>query len=449
MHPVGGDTYEPGMLLAGKYRVERVLGRGTMGTVLATVHEQLQQRRALKLLHSAWLNDPDKVERFLREARAAAKLKSLHVAKIHDVGKLDSGVPFIVLEHLEGCDLSKYLASTNTLSISESVRFVMQACDALQEAHATGIVHRDLKPANLFVESRERGDRLLKVLDFGVAKMIEREMDPNGTHADAFLGTPLYMSPEQVRATNSVDHRTDIFALGAILYKMLTGRTPFVGGSVGEVCAAILGALPPPLRSLRPDAPPELEAIVHKCLEKDPSARFASASELAMALARFDGYRAPSPRASAPTFAGSAELADSLVPTTGGRAKAGLGAGPKALLVGGALVGLLGGSAYSFTRAWSARTTTAERDETISIDFAAAGSGTSKLPVTPVPSAELVASNAASEAPPASSPVVARPGVAPSGVRIVPSGPASPAATSATAPAKPSSGGDAWGDDRR
>lgn len=198
-------------------------------------------------------------------------------------------------------------------------------------------------------------------------------MTSAATHVDAFLGTPLYMSPEQVRSTREVDQRTDIFALGAILYKLLTGRTPFVGGSVPELCAAILTTTPPPIRKFRPDVPPELEATIAKCLEKNPADRFASASELATALARFDGYRgAPMPlvrtvplsmpQKAAPAVSEAASVAsvdiaddDSLVPTSGAEARSSLGPGPKALLAAGAILGLLAGTLHSLQRASEAR----------------------------------------------------------------------------------------------
>ncbi|MFO0760691.1 MAG: serine/threonine-protein kinase [Byssovorax sp.] len=277
----------PGDVLAGKYRVEKVLGAGAMGVVVAAMHEDLRERRAIKFMLPSMLSDTEGVERFLREARAAVRLKSQHVAKIHDIGRLDTGAPYMVMEYLEGSDLKSVIAARGALPVAEAVGYLLQVCEAIAEAHALGIVHRDLKPANLFLTTGPSGAPCVKVLDFGIAKLIGGPDAGDMTRTSALLGTPLYMSPEQMRGARSVDGRSDIWALGAILYRLLTGKTPFSGSSVTEICAAVVADEPDPPAALRPEVPAPLAAAVMRCLEKNPAQRFATASELAAAIAPF------------------------------------------------------------------------------------------------------------------------------------------------------------------
>jgi tRNA A-37 threonylcarbamoyl transferase component Bud32 len=291
-----------GDILAGKYRVEKVLGAGAMGVVVAATHVDLLEVRAIKFMLPSMLGEAENVERFLREARAAVRLKSQHVAKIHDVGRLETGAPYIVMEHLQGSDLKTLLDARGVLPVAEAARYLIQVCEALTEAHALGIVHRDLKPANLFLTTGPTGAPCIKVLDFGIAKMSGGQGPAvDMTSTTALLGTPLYMSPEQMRSTRNVDARSDLWALGVILYRMLTGRTPFVGSSVTEICAAVVGDQPDPPAALRPDVSPPLAAIVMRLLEKSPAKRYASAAELSAALAPFAEGRAPLPAAAAPS----------------------------------------------------------------------------------------------------------------------------------------------------
>jgi serine/threonine-protein kinase len=277
-----------GDILAEKYRVEKVLGAGAMGVLVAARHLDLREVRAIKLMLPSMLDDADGVERFLREARAAVCLKSEHVARIHDVGRLGSGAPYIVMEYLEGRDLKSVLEARGALPVAEAVSYLLQVCDALAEAHALGIVHRDLKPANLFLTTGPSGAGTVKVLDFGVAK-VPRGQAPDAelTAATMLLGTPLYMSPEQMRSARDVDARSDLWSLGVVLYRMLTGKMPFSGGTVTEICASVVADPPDPPTVLRPDLPPALGAVVMRCLEKVPAERFQSAGELASALAPF------------------------------------------------------------------------------------------------------------------------------------------------------------------
>ncbi|MEP7126948.1 MAG: serine/threonine-protein kinase [Byssovorax sp.] len=287
-----------GEILAGKYRVERLLGVGAMGIVVAATHVDLLEVRAIKFMLPSMLGDKEGVERFLREARAVSKLRSRHVATVFDVGRLDTGAPYIVMEHLDGVDLKTLLDRRSVLAPGEAAAYVSEACEALAEAHAAGIVHRDLKPGNLFVATRRDGLPTIKVLDFGIAKMIAASGEAAAmemTKTTDILGTPLYMAPEQMRSMRNADARSDVWSLGVILYRSLTGKLPFTGNTVTEVCMAVLGDTPARPSALRPDLPPGLDAVVLGCLEKDPARRIGSAAELAIALAPFvvAGARAP------------------------------------------------------------------------------------------------------------------------------------------------------------
>jgi serine/threonine-protein kinase len=281
------DLVQPGDVLAGKYRVDRVLGHGAMGVVVAATHWQLAKRVAVKFLMPEAMAADGARERFLREARAAVQFKGEHVARVMDIGTLENGAPFIVMEYLEGLDLSALLQANGPLPVQTAVDYVLQVCEALAEAHGTlGIVHRDLKPANLFLTQNADGSALIKVLDFGISKMqsLSGTMSGSITSDTAVFGSPLYMSPEQVVSSRDVDHLTDIWALGIILHELLVGYPPFRGESPPAVMVSIAVGIPPPLRSERPDAPPELEAIVRRCLSKDRRQRFESVSDLARAL---------------------------------------------------------------------------------------------------------------------------------------------------------------------
>ena len=296
MHDRGprSDTgLQPGAVLAGKYRVERVLGAGGMGVVVAAHHIQLDTRVALKFLRPEMLSNPEAVARFVREGRAAVKFSSEHVARVLDVGELQSGAPYIVMEYLEGGDLATWLRQRGPLTVEQAVEFVVHACVAVAEAHGLCIVHRDLKPANLFCVRRPDGQLYVKVLDFGISKA----SDPTTTgvamtKTSAIMGSPLYMSPEQMHSTRDVDTQTDIWALGVILYELMAGRVPFDGETTTEIAVKVVMQAPPPLRAFRADVPPQLEAVVMRCLEKDKRNRFANVAELALALAPFAPKRA-------------------------------------------------------------------------------------------------------------------------------------------------------------
>lgn len=286
------SRYREGDIFAEKYRIERVLGVGGMGVVLAATHIELGERRAIKLMHTAGSEDSEYVVRFLREARALARLRGEHIARVHDVGRLGDGAPYMVIEYLEGTDLAAVLEARSRLSLEEAVLFGLQVCEALAEAHAMGIVHRDLKPQNLFLTRAPDGSPHVKVIDFGIAKTTAIDAtQPKGaslgTKTGAWMGSPLYMSPEQIQSARDVDARSDIWSLGAILYELLTGKHVWPGNELMEIFYQVTMTAPIPPSSVVTNIPPGIEAVVLRCLEKDRARRWASVAELAEALEPF------------------------------------------------------------------------------------------------------------------------------------------------------------------
>ena len=284
--PSNGLPAEVGCVVAGKYRIERMIGQGAMGAVFAACHEPLQKRIALKILFEEHLHSPETVSRFFNEARAAAGIESEHVARVLDVGQLETGAPFMALELLEGADLAEVLQQDKPLSVHDVVDWILQALEALAEAHSLGVVHRDLKPANLFLARRRDGTRVVKVLDFGISKFSGlMGAQPTFTATSLILGSPVYMAPEQLRNAKSVDARADIWAIGVVLYELLSGRLPFLADNVAGLFVAVLEHQPASLQKCRPDIPPELDEVVMRCLSRDIEARFQSVADLAVALA--------------------------------------------------------------------------------------------------------------------------------------------------------------------
>ena len=275
-----------GEILDGKYRVDRVIGVGGMGVVVAATHVQLQTQVALKFLLPEVLSHPQVVERFVREARAAVRIQSEHVARVSDVGTLSNGAPYMVMEYLEGQDLADVLSKNGPLTVAQTVGYVLQACEAVAEAHALGIVHRDLKPANLFLVQRSRREPSIKVLDFGISKSADSE-SLGLTKTSAIMGSPYYMSPEQMRSARDADTRSDIWALGIILFELLTGMPPFQGNTITEVVVLVTQGKLPSIRDLRPDVPAALGDVIARCLRRDPEQRYADIVELAKALVPF------------------------------------------------------------------------------------------------------------------------------------------------------------------
>jgi eukaryotic-like serine/threonine-protein kinase len=289
---------KPGDVVAGKYRLESLIGEGGMGYVLAATHVELGELVALKFLRPEALQFEELLGRFAREAQASARIKSEHVARVYDVGTTPIGIPYIVMEHLQGQDLATLMASGKRLSVETAVEYVMQACEGVASAHALGIVHRDIKPENLFLTQAAPGSpSVVKLLDFGISKvdLTTRQVPQNSrgmAQTTALLGSPRYMSPEQIRNSTQVDGRADIWALGCVLYELLAAHPAFDAPSIMELGAAILGDEPVPVRVLANHVAPELDAIVTRCLQKRPEARFRNVAELAAALYPFGPRRA-------------------------------------------------------------------------------------------------------------------------------------------------------------
>ena len=277
----------PGTRIAGRYIVGPLLDSGAMGHVVSARHELLGHQVAIKVIKRDVAKRHEMVERFVREARTMASLQHDNVVRALDCGTLADGKPYVVMELLSGRTLREELNRRGPLPIEEAVDFILQACDGLTAAHAKGIVHRDLKPSNLFLTGAT-----VKILDFGISKLPKTsEHEPSLTDTSVMLGSPSYMSPEQVRLSKSVDVRADIWGLGVVLYTLLTGKLPFVAEGFSAICAAVVADAPASLRGYRPSVPEALEAVVLRCLEKSPEWRYADAAELARALGPFGSER--------------------------------------------------------------------------------------------------------------------------------------------------------------
>jgi len=290
--PVRQDSYpdlgtlEPGSLIAERYRVLRKIGEGGMGVLYACLDCVLTREVAVKLMQRSIAADPQLSERLLREARLAAQLRK-HVAQVFDCGTLDTGEPYIVMELLRGRDLQSVLKTSGPLSPEQLTGYMLQVCVGLEEAHDKGIVHRDLKPENLYCAEEPDGSTLLKIVDFGVSKQLTSRRMGAQTNPTESVGSPQYMSPEQITTPSQVDARADIWSLGVVMYELLTGAVPFNGAGPAQVCAAVLTQPIAPLSDFRTDVPPALEAIVLRCLERDREQRFANIAEVAAALGVF------------------------------------------------------------------------------------------------------------------------------------------------------------------
>jgi serine/threonine protein kinase len=360
--PPPAPTVSVGDLIADKYRVESVLGEGGMCVVYGARRIHFDDRVAIKVLRYELTGQSAMVSRFLREGKASTRIRSHHVVRVIDVGTLPAGPPYLVLEFLEGQDLDAVLSGEGRLPITVAVDFVLQAGEAIAEAHHLGIVHRDLKPANLFLTANADGTPFVKVFDFGISKLASdllRDQDLDLTDATSVIGSPQYMSPEQLRSARDVDGRADLWSLGAILFELATGGTPFQAESVPELCASVLREEPIAMTTLRADCPRKLERVVMRCLEKDPAARFQDMAELAKALApfasaagllsvrRITGTNGDVVRGSSPSFApGSIRpslepfASKSLIPTAHG--PRGLTIALAALVLAGAVVTVVG-----------------------------------------------------------------------------------------------------------
>jgi len=291
MPALGSDALpNPGDLFEGKYRIERLIGKGGMGAVFSAQHELLQKRVAVKFLLGDIVTNPEAVKRFQNEAVSASKIQGDHVAQVMDVGTAHaSGLPFMVMEFLDGGDLSQLLEQRGPLPVEDAVDYVLQGLEAIAQAHKQKIVHRDLKPANLFLARRPDGSSTIKVLDFGISKQ-SNPFSNTGNHGltstKSVLGSPLYMSPEQLRSAKNVDERADIWSLGVILFELLTGHVPFNGDSLGELFVSILEQPIPRVSQIRPDVPQALDEAILRCLQRPLEQRFSNVGELAYALAQ-------------------------------------------------------------------------------------------------------------------------------------------------------------------
>ncbi|HET7539048.1 MAG TPA: serine/threonine-protein kinase [Polyangiaceae bacterium] len=278
-------------LIEENYALERVIGCGRSGIVATARHSRLGLRVALKFLRPDRPRTPDVIKRFVREGQIAARIQNAHVTRVLDIGRLPGGEPFIVMEYLEGCDLAALLEARGPLASADAVSYVRQACLGLASMHAMGITHCDVKPANLFLTLAPNGTPLVKILDFGSAeqRVSEQELAP----APIDLGSAPVVAPEQLKADRRADARTDIWALGATLFTLLSGHAPFERSYASETYLAILSGRVPDLGALRPDIERPLAGVVERCLAADPTQRFASAAELGAALLPFATPSAP------------------------------------------------------------------------------------------------------------------------------------------------------------
>jgi serine/threonine-protein kinase len=272
----------PGTVISGKYRIDSILGRGAMGVVVAATHLELREAIALKFLYAKTDGSEDFKSRFRREAQVSAKLRNEHITRVLDVGTWREGAMYMVMEYLAGNDLRKMIRSQGPFPIGAAVEYIVQVCEGVAEAHAHGIIHRDLKPSNLLVTKRADGSDLVKILDFGISKWTAMgEEEGELTQTGVVLGSPKYMSPEQLFGAGSVDSRTDIWSIGAILYELIAGRPPYDQPSLARICADLAGNKPPPpLRDLRTEVTPELQAVVLHCLERSVDLRIQNVADL-------------------------------------------------------------------------------------------------------------------------------------------------------------------------
>ena len=346
-----GDDGSPaiGEVVAERYRIEESIGSGGMGVVFAATHLLLDKKVALKLMRLDALASPAAIDRFVREGRASDRLHSEHATRVLDLGRLPNGAPYIVMELLDGEDLGRRVARDGPLSAAAAAGCLVQACEAIGEAHRLGLVHRDIKPSNLFLTRGGDGKSRIKVLDFGLAKDTGAGRDLELTRTSAVLGSPFFMAPEQLQSSGEVDARADVWALGATLQYLVTGLPPFEASSFPELSAAVLRDAP---RSLPPGVDGRLAPILAACLQKDRHRRMGSAAELAAALAPLAAMATPAPArplaarsraargrraliAAVALTAGAALAAVAVIATRGirGPSPAGTGAAPVVVLM--------------------------------------------------------------------------------------------------------------------
>jgi serine/threonine-protein kinase len=300
------EGFEEGQVLAGRYRIGKSLGRGCMGEVVAAEQIHLKERVAIKFMMSERCQDQDAVLRFLQEARAVRKIQSEHVVRVTDAAVRDDGVPYLVMEHLDGIDLGAKLARSKRVPLPDAASWIIQACEGIGEAHRMGIVHRDLKPANLFLVDRPDGSTIIKVLDFGISKdtrigsgtLAVSDTKPSGglTQGRAVLGSPAYMAPEQIESPANVDARSDIWSLGATLFELVAGQVPFTGDTLFQIYKNIVADRSMSWRRKLDSLPEGFVSVVAKCLTVNREGRYSTTAELAAALAPFASKEVPAAR---------------------------------------------------------------------------------------------------------------------------------------------------------
>ena len=360
-------SLEPGQVIESKYRIVRLLGEGGMGAVYEGENVAIQRRVAIKVLHANVADNKDAVSRFEKEAKAAGKIGSDHITEVLDMGQLESGDRFMVMEYLDGVTLSHRIKERGRLTPSEAAPAVAQLLEGLGAAHDAGIIHRDLKPDNVFLLKSKAGRKdFVKILDFGISKFNQLAGDSgmSMTRTGSVMGTPYYMSPEQAKGAKDIDNRSDLYSVGVILYEAITGQVPFNADTFNELIFKIVLEAPPPPESIVPDLDPAFSAILRKSMAREPAQRFQTAAEFQAALGQwmqtgnismFEESSTVGARAPMASISGVAPVTHPQTPTpwsqTGGdlappkRSSAGL-----MVAIGIAGVVVLGGGAFVMTR---------------------------------------------------------------------------------------------------
>jgi serine/threonine-protein kinase len=301
---MSGELAQPGQIIDGKYRIVRLLGMGGMGSVYEGENLRIKRKVAIKMLHGSVSDQPEVIARFEREAQAAALVGSEHICEVLDLGELADHTRFMVMEYLEGETLSNVIKRAGRLKPAQSIPILSQILEALGAAHQAGIIHRDLKPDNVFILPQRGGiQNFVKILDFGVSKFSQASGESmNVTRAGAVVGTPYYMSPEQARGSSAIDQRTDIYAIGVLLYQATTGQVPYQAETFNELLFKIVLEVAPPPQTYVPDLDPEFASIIMRAMAREPEQRFQSCMAFRNALAQYQARLNPLPAYNMPAF---------------------------------------------------------------------------------------------------------------------------------------------------